>query len=99
MQRPDPAKLTATIDMALARLRGYVPPGSWQSYGFALLCALGAGLFELWLKWLDPHASPLIAYYPVGGLRRGVRKRTADRLIGLCESDGHEHPLKEPVKT
>lgn len=35
----------------------------------------------------------------MGGHRRGVGKRTADRPIGLCKTDGHELPLTAPVKT
>ena len=64
MRQVDTAKLTVAVDSALARLRGYIPPGSLQAYAFAAVCALGAGLFEVWLKWLDQNASPLIAYYP-----------------------------------
>ncbi|MBR0718963.1 sensor histidine kinase [Bradyrhizobium liaoningense] len=64
MRRVNTAKLTLSIDSVLARLRGYIPPGSLQSYAFALVCALGASLFEIWLKWFDQDASSLIAYYP-----------------------------------
>ncbi len=52
----------------LARLRRWIPPGSVQSYVFALGCALAATLAELGLHWLDETASPLIAYYPAVAL-------------------------------
>jgi two-component sensor histidine kinase len=64
MQGIDGGKLTAAIDTALSRLRGYIPPRSLRSYLFGVVCAAAAGLFEFWLKWLDQNASPLIAYYP-----------------------------------
>lgn len=64
MRQPNRAKMTAAVEAALARLRGYIPPDSLQSYAFALACALSASLFEVWLKSLDRDASPLIAYYP-----------------------------------
>lgn len=60
----NPEKLTTLLDATLARLRKHIPPGSAKSYAFALFCVAGASLFELWLKWLDQNASPLIAYYP-----------------------------------
>jgi len=63
----------------LARQRRRIPPGSVQAYGFAVVCAAGATLFEVWLQWLDQDASPLIAYYPavaltalLGGIGPGV---------------------------
>ncbi len=64
MRQADPDKLTATIDSVLARLRRRIPPGSIQAYAFAVVCSLGATLFEVWLRWLAPDASPLVAYYP-----------------------------------
>jgi two-component sensor histidine kinase len=79
MRQANGAKVTAAVDAALARLRGYIPPNSVQSYTFALACALGASLFEVWLKWIDEDASPLVAYYPavaltalLGGIGAGV---------------------------
>jgi len=60
--------LTAVFDAALARLRRQIPPGSVQAYAFALVCTSGATLFEVWLLWLDPKASPLSGYYPAVAL-------------------------------
>jgi membrane protein implicated in regulation of membrane protease activity len=60
--------LTAVLDAVLARLRRHIPPGSVQAYGFGLFCTCGATLFEAWLLWLDPNASPLSGYYPVVAL-------------------------------
>jgi two-component sensor histidine kinase len=56
--------LTAVFDAALGRLRRHIPPGSVQAYAFALSCTCAATLFEIWLLWLDPKASPLSGYYP-----------------------------------
>jgi two-component sensor histidine kinase len=79
MRRVNAATATAAFDSALARLRGYIPANSVQSYAFALACVLCASLFEVWLKWLDHNASPLVAYYPavalaalLGGIGPGV---------------------------
>jgi two-component sensor histidine kinase len=79
MRHADVDKLTAAVDAALARQRRRIPAGSARAYGFAVVCAIGATLFESWLQWLDPDASPLIAYYPavalialVGGIGPGV---------------------------
>jgi membrane protein implicated in regulation of membrane protease activity len=60
--------LTAVLDAVLARLRRHIPPGSVQAYGFGLFCTCGATLFEAWLLWLDPNASPLSGYYPAVAL-------------------------------
>jgi two-component sensor histidine kinase len=60
--------LTALVDAILAQLRRRVPPGSFQAYAFAIACVVGATLFEVWIKWLDENASPLIAYYPAVAL-------------------------------
>lgn len=60
--------LTAVFDAALARLRKHIPHGSVQAYAFALFCTCGATLFEVWLLWLDPKASPLAGYYPAVAL-------------------------------
>jgi two-component sensor histidine kinase len=64
MRQGNGTNVTAAVDAALARLHRHIPPDSVQSYAFALACALAASLFEVWLKWLDQDASPLIAYYP-----------------------------------
>lgn len=79
MRHADVDKLTAAVDAALARQRRRIPPGSARAYGFAVVCAVGATLFEAWLQWLDQDASPLIAYYPavvltalLGGIGPGV---------------------------
>jgi two-component sensor histidine kinase len=61
-------RLTAVFDAALASLRKHIPYGSVQAYAFALLCTCGATLFEVWLLWLDPKASPLSGYYPAVAL-------------------------------
>ena len=60
--------LTAVFDAALARLRKHIPHGSVQAYAFALISTCGATLFEVWLLWLDPKASPLSGYYPAVAL-------------------------------
>jgi two-component sensor histidine kinase len=60
--------LTAVFDAALGRLRRHIPPRSVQAYAFALFCTCGATLFEIWLLWLDPKASPLSGYYPAVAL-------------------------------
>jgi len=79
MRQADVDKLTAAVDAVLARQRRRIPPGSVQAYGFAVVCAVGATMFEVWLQWLDQDASPLIAYYPavaltalLGGVGPGV---------------------------
>lgn len=61
-------RLTAVFDAALGRLRKHIPHGSVQAYAFALFCMFGATLFEVWLLWLDPKASPLSGYYPAVAL-------------------------------
>jgi hypothetical protein len=84
-------RLTAVFDAALASLRKHIPYGSVQAYAFALLCTCGATLFEVWLLWLDPKASPLSGYYPgahgaTGGDRSGrvgCDRRRLDRLVGI----------------
>lgn len=60
--------LTAVFDAVLACLRRRIPHGSVQAYAFALACTSGATLFEVWLLWLDPKASPLSGYYPAVAL-------------------------------
>jgi hypothetical protein len=79
MRQADVDKLTAAVDAVLARQRRRIPPGSVQAYALAVVCAVGATLFEVWLQWLDPDTSPLIAYYPavaltalLGGIGPGV---------------------------
>jgi two-component sensor histidine kinase len=61
-------RLTAVLDAVLARLRRHIPHGSVQAYAFALICTCVATLFEVWLLWLDPKASPLSGYYPAVAL-------------------------------
>jgi two-component sensor histidine kinase len=63
-----PESLTAVFDAVLARLRRHIPHGSVQAYAFAVVCTCGATLFEVWLLWLDPKASPLSGYYPAVAL-------------------------------
>lgn len=72
-------KLTALVDAILTRLRRHIPAGSAQAYSFALACVGAATGFEFWIRWLDPQASPLIAYYPMmalcallGGMGPGI---------------------------
>lgn len=79
MRSANAENVTAAVDAALARLRRQIPPGSVQSYAFAVACSLGATLFEAGFQWLDEEASPLIAYYPavvltalLGGIGPGV---------------------------
>ena len=80
--------LTAVFDAVLARLRRHIPHGSVQAYAFALFCTGGATLFEAWLLWLDPKASPLAGYYPavaltalLAGIIPGALVATAAILI------------------
>ncbi len=68
MGQTGPESLTAVFDAVLARLRRHIPHGSVQAYAFAVICACGATLFEVWLLWLDPKASPLSGYYPAVAL-------------------------------
>jgi hypothetical protein len=58
------------------------PRANWE--GFALACALGASLFEIWLKWLDQNASSLIAYPAVAftALLGGIRPAALVAVIG-----------------
>jgi len=60
--------LTAIVDAAFARLRRYIPSGSVEAYAFAFTCTCGATLFDVWLVWVDPEASPLSGYYPAVAL-------------------------------
>ena len=68
MGQTDLKSLTGVFDAVLARLRRYIPHGSVQAYAFSLFCTGGATLFEVWLQWLDPKASPLAGYYPAVAL-------------------------------
>lgn len=64
MRQTGLGSLTAIVDSAFAALRRHIPPGSVQAYAFTFACTCGATLFEAWLLWMDPKASPLSAYYP-----------------------------------
>ena len=68
MGKVNAGNLTVLVDAILAQLRRHVPPGSFQAYAFAIVCVLGATLFEIWIKSLDQNASALIAYYPAVAL-------------------------------
>jgi len=68
MQASHGRNLTALVDTILARLRRNIPAGSAQAFSFALACVGVATAFEFWIQWLDPQASPLIAYYPTVAL-------------------------------
>jgi two-component sensor histidine kinase len=79
-------RLTAVFDAALASLRKHIPHGSVQAYAFALLCTCGATLFEVWLLWLDPKASPLSGYYPavaLTALLAGIAPGTLVAIAGV----------------
>jgi hypothetical protein len=68
MGQTGPESVTAVFDAVLARLRRHIPHGSVQAYAFTVICTCGATLFEVWLLWLDPKASPLSGYYPAVAL-------------------------------
>ncbi|MCA6103613.1 sensor histidine kinase [Bradyrhizobium australafricanum] len=68
MEQTGLKSLTAVLDAVFARVRRHIPHGSIQAYAFALFCTGGATLFEIWLLWLDPKASPLAGYYPAVAL-------------------------------
>jgi two-component sensor histidine kinase len=72
-------KVRAWVDAALSRLHRRVAPGSWQAYGFAILCVGTATVVEAGLLWLDDDISPLGTFYPavlfaalIGGVGPGA---------------------------
>jgi K+-sensing histidine kinase KdpD len=68
MRVSDGQNLTALVDAILARLRRHIPAGSARAYSFALASVGAATAFEFWIRWFDPQAPPLIAYYPTVAL-------------------------------
>jgi two-component sensor histidine kinase len=77
-------RLTAVFDAAFFRLRRHIPPGSARAYAFALSCACGATLFEAWILWLDPNASPLAGYYPAVALTALLAGTVPGALVAVA---------------